>query len=96
MTAANVLDNMPRLPGCPGQGSDAVSAYTQVEMTDAFGPDLRKQEYHNKGTQLTILQYRQSAIFTINHWERKYGKVLIEEGWEAVPGCVHRKLQLFL
>ena len=37
-TAAEVLDASSRLPGCSGQASDAVSAYTQVEMKDA--PDL--------------------------------------------------------
>ena len=37
MTAAKVLDVM---PGCAGQASDAVSAYTQVKMEDA--PKLLK------------------------------------------------------
>ena len=35
MTAAKVLDVIPRLPGCAGQASGAVSAYTQVKMEDA-------------------------------------------------------------
>ena len=34
-TAAIVLDVTCRLPGCAGQTSDAVSAYTQVQMEDA-------------------------------------------------------------
>ena len=36
--AAEVLDASSRLPGCSGLASDAVSAYTQVEMKDA--PEL--------------------------------------------------------
>ena len=35
MTAAKVMDIISRLPGCSGQAADAVSAYTQVKMTDA-------------------------------------------------------------
>ena len=33
MTAAKVMDDIARLPGCDGQ-ADAVSAYTQVKMED--------------------------------------------------------------
>ena len=35
MTAAKVPDVIARLPGCGGQASDAVSAYTRVKMEDA-------------------------------------------------------------
>ena len=35
MTAAKVMDIIPRLPGCAGQAADAVSARTQVKMEDA-------------------------------------------------------------
>ena len=35
MTAAKVMDVIARLPGCAGQASGAVSAYTQVKMEDA-------------------------------------------------------------
>ena len=35
MTAAEIMDIISRLPGCDGQASDAVSAYTQVKMEDA-------------------------------------------------------------
>ena len=35
LTAAKALDLISRLPGCSGQATDAVSAYTQVEMKDA-------------------------------------------------------------
>ena len=34
MTAAKVMEIISRLPGCAGQGADAVSAYTQVKMED--------------------------------------------------------------
>ena len=40
MTAAKVLDVIARPPGCAGQASDAVSAYTQVKMENA--PTLLK------------------------------------------------------
>ena len=40
MTAAKVMDVIPRLPDCNGQAADAVSAYTQVKMRDA--PRFRK------------------------------------------------------
>ena len=40
MTAAKVMDIIPRLPGCAGQAADAVSAYTLVKMEDA--PKLLK------------------------------------------------------
>ena len=35
MTAAKIMDIIFRLPGCDGQASDAVSAYTHVKMEDA-------------------------------------------------------------
>ena len=35
MTAAKVPDVVARLPGCAGQASDAVSAYTQAKVEDA-------------------------------------------------------------
>ena len=35
MTAAKIMDIISRLPGCDGQGADAVSACTQVKMEDA-------------------------------------------------------------
>ena len=35
MTAAKVMDIIPRLPRCSGQTADAVSAYTQVKVEDA-------------------------------------------------------------
>ena len=36
MTAAKVMDVISMLPECAGQTTDAVSAYTQVKMEDAF------------------------------------------------------------
>ena len=35
MTAAEVQDVISRLPGCAGQASGAVAAYTQVTIEDA-------------------------------------------------------------
>ena len=40
MTAAKVMDIIPRLPGCSGQAADAVSAYTQAKME--YAPKLLK------------------------------------------------------
>ena len=40
MTAARIMDIISRLPGCAGQGADAVSAYTQVKKEDV--PKLLK------------------------------------------------------
>ena len=40
MTAAKIMDIISRLPGCDGQATDAVSAYTQVKLEDA--PELLK------------------------------------------------------
>ena len=34
-TAAKVMDIKSRLPGCSGQATEAISAYTQVRMEDA-------------------------------------------------------------
>ena len=35
MTTAKVMDVIARLPDCDGQATDAVSAYSQVNMEDA-------------------------------------------------------------
>ena len=35
ITASNVMNIIPRLPGCDGKAADAASAYTQVKMEDA-------------------------------------------------------------
>ena len=40
MTAAKVMDIISKLPGCEGQATDAVSAFTLVKMEDA--PTLLK------------------------------------------------------
>ena len=47
MTAANVMDNISRLPG---QAADAVSAYTQVKMEDAPKLFLKKFQSQNAQT----------------------------------------------
>ena len=40
MTAAKIMDIISRLPGCPRQAADAISAHTKVKMEDA--PKLLK------------------------------------------------------
>ena len=49
MTAAKVMDVISRLPGCAGQTTDAVSAYTQVKMEDA--PTLF-EKYQSQNVQI--------------------------------------------
>ena len=88
MTGANVLDNMPRLPGCSGQGSDAVSAYTQVEMTDApklfhlseeEGPKIR-----TRSPKARIPQHRDSIDDPAVPPERNlYDQPLGKKIWES-------------
>ena len=36
MTAAKIMDIISRLPGYDGQTADAISAYTQVKIEDAY------------------------------------------------------------
>ena len=50
MTAANVMDNISRLPGCAGQAADAVSAKTQVKIEDAPKLFLKKFQSQNAQT----------------------------------------------
>ena len=54
MTAAKVMEIVSRLPGCAGQGVDAVSAYTQVKMKDAPSPpqksEVRMSRYSDTST----------------------------------------------
>ena len=65
MTAAKVLDVISKLPGCEGQASDAVSAYTHVKMEDApklLGPQEAEANHvhvdsdvHKRGTTFKTL-----------------------------------------
>ena len=57
MTAAKVMDIISRLPGCDGQAADAVSAYTQVKMKDAYKLlKIPKSECPDIGIRLTKTQ----------------------------------------
>ena len=53
--AANFLDVISRLPGCSGQASDTVSAYTRVKMEDA--PNFIEQYFWNRNAHLFGLVY---------------------------------------
>ena len=46
VTAAKIMDNTARVPGCGRQAADAVSAYTQVKVEDA-PTSFRKFQSHN-------------------------------------------------
>ena len=71
ITAAHVLDVISRLPGCSGQASDAVSAYTQVKMKDA--PKL----LHLSGEDCPKVWIRLQRARRPQHWD------LIDD--QAVP-----------
>ena len=100
---AKVLDVISRLPGCAGQPSDAVSAYTQVPMEDApklLG--LSESECPTIRQDPVVLLERNlyGHPFAGLLWERQFEKVLIEKRWETVPSweCLfmHREMGLFL
>ena len=61
MTAAKVMDIISRLPGCVGQATDAVSAFSHVQMEDA--PKLLKNsqsECPNIWTRLPLHKWPKS------------------------------------
>ena len=105
MTAAKVMDVIARLPGCDGQATDAVSAYTKVKLEDAprllkipkqkvemFGYVFHDTNGQNHGQTLKI------------PWYIAVGKTIrrsfIRTWMEKIPNwaCmfVHRKQWLFL
>ena len=76
MAAAKIMDVIARLPGCAGQATDAVSAYTQAKLEDA--PRLLKSpksectdvwirvarhKCQNQGTELKIPWYLLNETF---------------------------------
>ena len=87
MTAAKVMDIIPRLPVCAGQAADEISAETQVKMEDA--PKLlkiRKSEcptlrfvYHdtngqNHGPVWKTQSFTLNEICTVILWQDYYGQ----------------------
>ena len=50
MTAAKVMDVTTRLPRCAGQAANAVSAFTQVKMEDAYKL-FKKKKKQNRNAQ---------------------------------------------
>ena len=89
MTAAKIMDIIPRLPGCDGQAADAVSAYTQVKMEDAH--KLFKKKIPNRSVQTFAFVYHDTnglnhgpvwktqsfllkGICTVILWQDYYGK----------------------
>ena len=100
VTAAKVMDIITRLPGCAGQGPDAVSAYTQVKTEDT--PNYWK--FPNRNVQTFGFVYHDkwpkswsSMEDPVVHLERNlYGhllaglvgqailEILLEYGWEKV------------
>ena len=76
MAAAKIMDVIARLPGCAGQATDAVSAYTQAKLEDAPRllkspksecPDvwirLARHKCQNQGTKLKIPWYLLNETF---------------------------------
>ena len=76
MTTAKIMDVIARLPGCAGQATDAVSAYTQAKLEDAPRllkslksecPDvwirLARHKCQNQGTKLKIPWYLLNETF---------------------------------
>ena len=87
MTAAKVMDIIPRLPGCAGQAADAVSAETLVKMEDApqslkipnrnvqtFGFVYHDTNGLNHGPVWKIQSFILSEICTVILWPDCYGK----------------------
>ena len=78
MTAAKVMDFISRLPGCSGQATDAVSAFTHVTMEDSHKllkipksecPDiwirLARHKWLNHGPVWKIQSFLQNGICTV-------------------------------
>ena len=95
MTAVKVMDIIPRLPGCSGQGADAVSAYTQVKMIPIsecphIWIRLPKHKWPKSwsSTEDPVVPLERNLY---GHplagllCERQFDKVLLQYGWEKVP-----------
>ena len=87
MTAAKVMDIISRLPGCAGQATNVVSAYTQVKMEDAptllkigdrnvqtFGFVYQSTNGLNHGPVWKIQSFFLIEICTVILWQDCYGK----------------------
>ena len=106
LAAAKFLDAIARCPGCDGEDSDAIGAYTQCQLggeeTWISLPVGRRpkswSKYKDPVCKLTrnLYGHPKAGLF----WEQHCVKHLLELGWEKVQGweClfVHRKQQLFL
>ena len=87
MTASKVMDIISRLPGCAGQGAEAVSAYTQVKWkmlqnywkvqnrnVQTFGFVYHDTNGLNHGPVWKTQSFLLSEIFTVILWQDCYGK----------------------
>ena len=85
MTAAKVMDIISRLPGCEGQATDAVSAFTQVKMEDASKilkipksecPDIWITSTTTQMAKIMVQtqSFLLSEICTVILWQDCYGK----------------------
>ena len=89
---AKVMDVTSRLTGCAGQATDAISAYTQVNMEDA--PALKKIQSQNvqifgyvhqttngpnHGPAWKTQSFLLSEIWTVILWQDHYGKGKFEK-----------------
>ena len=87
MTAAKIMDITSRLPGCDGQATGAVSAFSQVKMEDArklskipnrsvqtFGFAYHDTNGLNHGPVWKIQSFLLTGICTVILWQDYYGK----------------------
>ena len=95
MTAAKIMDIISRLPGCDGQATDAVSAYTQVKMEDAhkfvknseigvsrhLDSSTTTQMAQNHGPVWKIQSFLLNGICMVILWQDYCGKGLLRKSF---------------
>ena len=102
MAAAKFLDAISRMPGCDGEDSDAIGAYTQVvleEMQKCGGipanvetwvslpPSRRPKHWRNIEDPVCKLRLNLYGHPLAGlFWEKHCHEVLFFYGWERVPG----------
>ena len=104
--AAKFLDALARMPGNSGADSDAVGAYTQAELGGVetwISLPRHRQPASWANIQDPVCRLRLNLYghpLAGLYWEKHCRAILLENGFEPVPGweCLyfHRSLQLFL
>ena len=100
MTAAKIMDNIPRLPGCAGQAADAISAYTQVKMEEVpkiiENSQIGMSRHLDSSTTTQVAKIMENPIVPLERnlnghllarllWEKLFEKILLQHGWEKIP-----------